>query len=119
MAREPVVKRYEEIPPIYECAQFKPNRAKDLSTLTEWLVRNGHPWLLGDPELPEEMKPADEEKDGPGDHGIYIEPNTGHLVIRSGNRDHFVEPNDWIVLHPNGAIGIFENDLFPKRFKEI
>lgn len=106
----------KEIEPVFECVQYKHDDPKVTSEITEWLIEHGYPMLFGDPEMPEEMKPADEEKDGPGDKGFYVDPLANRLVVRAWNMDHFVEDDEWLVLHPNEAIGIFADELFPKRF---
>ena len=78
-----------------------------------WIVHNGHPWLLGNALIPESLTP-----DGgkPGDPGLWIDPATGELVIRSEFQDSRATNGDWVYLDKDGVFHTAKHELFHDGF---
>ncbi len=71
---------------------------KDVLVVTQWMVANDYPWLLGDPARPELLAP---EGGLPGSHGIYVSPIMGALVVRTRSRQVLhADYGDWVLLNP-------------------
>lgn len=80
--------------------------------LTEWMVSNGYPWLVGNALEPETLEP----KDTPG---IWIRPEDGGLMIRTLEGDHHVSPGDWVIQGVKGEFYPCKPDIFEVTYDRV
>ncbi|QQO78150.1 hypothetical protein [Actinomyces sp. HMT897] len=105
---------YRTRPAVVEAVRWG---TEDPATVWNWLEAHGCPWLVGNALTPSTLRPRD---GGPADHGIWIRPVDGHLMIRTPTGDTTVMPGDYIVhdaaggihpLHPAAFEATYENVL--------
>lgn len=89
--------QFRKRPVVVEARQLVGSAAETMA-VAEWIRDNGYPWLLGNALEPDTLVP---EGGGlPGDSGIYIDPATGELVIRTCEGDLRASYGDWVVQEP-------------------
>lgn len=108
------IKRYRKRPVAVEAMQLA-GTAADCAKVTDWLEENGCPLLVGDYTEPDTLRyrgqaPSDNSRP---DKGIYIDPATGALMIRTLEGDMRASYGDWIIRGVEGEFypikpGIFE-----------
>lgn len=89
---------------------------EDPVTVWEWLEAHGCPWLVGDALDPSTLRPRG---GGPADHGIWIRPSDGHLMIRTPAGDLAVMPGDWIVRDAADRIHPLTTDLLTALYEPV
>ena len=70
-----------------------PKGTKEAFDVADWLAINGYPWVIGDATDPDSLRSSQDSEDG-----IFIDPASGYLVLRSGGDDRMVCPGDYIVI---------------------
>lgn len=80
--------------------------AADCHDVTSWIEANGYPFLVGNALYPDTLRYRDQVKgdDSRPDKGIYIDPATGDLMIRTLEGDMRASYGDWIF---KGLMGEF------------
>lgn len=70
-----------------------------LRSICEWINDVGYPWLLWSAFDPEQLTSEDHRA---AIFGVYIDPVTGDVVIRTPEVEQRVKYQNWIVLWPKG-----------------
>lgn len=92
--------------------------ADDFYDLVHWLQSNLYVWLIGDATNPETLKYPDqaENDDSRPDKGIYINPATGFLMIRTIEGDMQARPGSWVVKGVQGEFYPVDADIFSMTY---
>jgi len=88
--------------------------AVDAMKVCEWVEGAGYPWLLGNALEPATLPP---QSGNPGDPGIYIDPATGELVIRTLEGDMRATYGDWIIKGVQGEFYPCKPDIFTATYE--
>lgn len=88
--------------------------------VAEWMEANGYPWLIGDATEPETLRYRDQAEgdDAKPDKGIYIDPATGNLMIRTLEGDMRAEYGDWIIKGVAGEFYPCKPDIFEQTYEQ-
>jgi hypothetical protein len=89
--------------------------ASETIRVCNWVNENGYPWLLGNALEPDELA----DKDGNSDKGIYIDPATGELVIRTLEGDMRAAYGDWIIRGVQGEFYPCKPDIFAATYDAV
>ena len=94
-------------------------RNHQAADIFQWITANKYPWLIGDALEPDTLRYPDQT---PGDNsrpdkGIYIDPATGHLVIRTLEGDMHAAPGDWIIQGVAGEFYPCKPDIFAATYE--
>lgn len=94
--------------------------AKDTAQVTAWMNRERYPWLVGDATQPKTLRYPDqvESDDSIPDKGIYIDPATGDLLIRTLEGDMRASYGDWIIQGVDGEFYPCKPDIFHRTYEE-
>lgn len=87
----------------------------------EWMEDNLYPFLIGNALYPEALRYPDQvEGDNTRpDKGHYIDPATGHLMIRTMEGDMRSEPGDWIIQGVQGEFYPCKPDIFAETYQAV
>lgn len=88
--------------------------AESTARVTDWVIANGYPWLLGNALEPETLKPHGGKV---GDAGVYIDPATGEFVIRTLEGDMRVSYGDWVIKGIKGEFYPCKPDIFDESYE--
>ncbi|MGP9682031.1 hypothetical protein [Brachybacterium sp. AOP3-A1-3] len=90
-------------------------------TLTSWMERNLYPFLVGNALEPETLRYPDqvENDDSRPDKGIYIDPATGELMIRTLEGDMRVSIGDWVIRGVHGEFYPCKPDIFEATYEAV
>ena len=100
---------------IVEARQLIGNDGQTMDVIN-WVRNCGYPWLMGNALEPMDLVP--EEGGNAGDQGVYLDPETGDLVIRTSNGDLRASYNDWIVLDSDNKFEVMSSSDFNEKYKE-
>ena len=93
--------------------------AGDTAHVTAWMNRNGYPWLIGNYTDPDSLRyTRDPEDDERPTRGIYIDPATGDLIIRTLEGDMRATPGDYIVQGITGEFYPVKPNIFRRTYEE-
>lgn len=111
--------------------------AVDTMGVCEWLVENGYPWIDGDwnqmsekgPDILKNLRPAHGPLPVEPDSiiaetqkitkGIYINPGTGELVIRTLEGDMTASYGDYIIKGVKGEFYPCKPDIFNETYELV
>ena len=88
----------------------------EIMEVCDWIVDNGYPWLLGNANEPSTLVPEGGTVDDPG---IYIEPATGLLVIRTLEGDMRASLKDYIIKGVKGEMYPCKPDIFEATYEKM
>jgi len=90
-------------------------------SITSWMEDNLYPFLIGNATEPETLRYPDqvEGDNSKPDKGIYIDPATGDLMIRTLEGDMRVSWGDWVIRGVSGEFYPCKPDIFDKTYEEI
>lgn len=94
-------------------------QAGETMAVAQWIHDNGYPWLLGNALEPDTLIPEGDPDGQPGDSGIYIDPATGQLVIRTLEGDMRVSYGDWVIKGVKGEFYPCKPDIFVETYEEV
>lgn len=97
------IREYTKRPVTVEAVKFEGSGGETMLIL-EWLMRHDYPFLDGDWSDPDSIPK--------GAKGIYINPATGCLVIRTLEGDMSVTYGDWIIKGTAGEFYPCKPDIF-------
>lgn len=101
-----------------EAMEFGP-AATDAHALTGWMEGHDYPFLVGNATEPETLRyPGDESGIRP-EQGIYIDPATGDLMIRTLEGDMRATPGDWIIRGVQGEFYPCKPDIFEATYDRV
>ena len=113
-----------------QVAQKKPVQIKavrfigkpgELHSIMDWMADNHYVYLVGDANNPDSLRYPDQEPndDSRPDKGIYIDPATGLLMIRTLEGDVRVSIGDWIIQGVEGEFYPCKDSIFIKTYDII
>ena len=111
MANTP--ERYRKKPVVIE-AMHLVGTASDTMAVCDWIVSHGYPWLLGNAIEPSTLVP---KGGGTSKNGIYIDPGTGELVIRTLEGDMRASHGDWIIRGVKGEFYPCKPEIFAATYE--
>lgn len=99
-------KTYRKKPVEIKAMQFPTDGSgvNEILAVTGWLNREGHPWI---------------GEDDSADRGIYIDPESRKLVIRTLEGDMRVKPGAWIIRGVQGEMYACAPDIFEQTYEAI
>ena len=101
-------------PVTIEARQITGDGAESMQ-VCEWVRDNGYPWLLGNALEPDTLIPEGGGK--AGNPGIYLDPATGELVIRTLEGDMRATHGDWIIRGVQGEFYPCKPDIFEATYE--
>ena len=104
---------YRKKPVEIEARQITGNAGESMQ-VAEWVVANGYPWLLGNALKPETLVLEDGSKP---EKGLYIDPATGELVIRTLEGDMRATHGDWIIKGVSNEMYPCKPDIFEMTYE--
>jgi hypothetical protein len=112
--------RYRKKPVEIEAMQFVPPAPK-AHALTSWMEANLYPFLVGDATRPETLRYPDqiETDDSTPDKGIYIDPRSGELRIRTLEGDMRVSVGDFVIRGVQGEFYPCKPAVFAATYEEV
>lgn len=109
--------KFRKKPVVIEAMQMIGEPSETMA-VCDWIRDNGYPWLVGNALEPSALEP--EGADGqPGDPGIYIDPATGEVVIRTLEGDMRVSYGDWVIKGVEGELYPCKPDIFEKTYEPV
>lgn len=106
---------YRKRPVVIEARQLV-GEAGETMRVFEWVEGGGYPWLLGNALDPATLAP---QSGTAGDPGIYIDPATGELVIRTLEGDMRATYGDWIIRGVQGEFYPCKPDIFAATYEPV
>lgn len=112
--------KYRKKPVVIEAMQLV-GSAGDTHAVTSWMESNLYPFLIGNALEPETLRYPDqvEGDDSRPDKGIYIDPATGDLMIRTMEGDMRATYGDWIIQGVQGEFYPCKPDIFEATYYEV
>lgn len=92
-------------------------RPVETMAVCEWIRDNGYPWLLGNATQPETLVPEGGGK--VGDPGIYIDPSTGKLVVRSRSSHEYGSYGEWFLHFSDGSFRAYSQEMFGALYEPL
>ena len=92
----------------------------DYHAVTSWMEANLYPFLVGNVLEPATLRYPDQlpnDKSTP-DKGIWIEPATGDLMVRTLEGDMRARPGYWIIRGVQGEFYPCDPDIFAATYEE-
>ncbi|MGO2311675.1 MAG: hypothetical protein ACTH6A_06595 [Brachybacterium tyrofermentans] len=87
--------------------------------LTGWMEGHDYPFLVGNATEPDTLRyPGDESGIRP-EQGIYIDPATGELMIRTLEGDMRVAVGDWVIRGVRGEFYPCKPDIFDATYEAV
>jgi len=105
--------KYRKKPVVIEARQLT-GSAGETWQVADWVAANGYPWLLGNALEPKTLAPIGGMT---GDPGIYIDPATGELVIRTLEGDMRATYGDYIIKGVQGEFYPCKPDIFEATYE--
>lgn len=90
--------------------------AGETMQVAEWVAANEYPWLFGNALKPETLTLENGSKP---EKGIYIDPATGELVIRTLEGDMRATHGDWIIRGVQGEMYPCKPDIFEATYEPV
>ena len=110
--------KFRKKPVEIKAMEFGPTAA-DAHALTGWMEGHDYPFLVGNATEPETLRyPGDESGIRP-EQGIYIDPATGDLMIRTLEGDMRATPGDWIIRGVQGEFYPCKPDIFAATYEAV
>ena len=113
-------KKFKKRPVVIEAMQLI-GAAGDTAQVLDWLAANLYPMLVGDYTKPETLRYHDQvpEDDSRPDKGLYIDPATGDLMIRTLEGDMRATYGDYIIKDVQGAFHPCKPDIFEATYERM
>ena len=110
-------KKFKKRPVVIEAMQLI-GAAGDTAQVLDWLAANRYPMLVGDYTKPETLSYHDQvpEDDSRPDKGLYIDPATGDLMIRTLEGDMRATFGDWVIRGVQGEFYPCRGDIFRETY---
>lgn len=108
--------KFRKKPVVIEARQLV-GPAGETMRVAEWVRENGYPWLLGDATRPETLTP--ETTPAIPGAGLWIDPATGELVIRTLEGDMRATYGDWIIKGVQGEFYPCKPDIFDATYEQV
>ena len=110
-------KKFKKRPVVIEAMQLI-GAAGDTAQVLDWLAANRYPMLVGDYTKPETLRYHDQvpEDDSRPDKGIYIDPATGDLMIRTLEGDMRATFGDWVIRGVQGEFYPIKDAIFRETY---
>ena len=91
----------------------------DIAQVLDWMAENLYPMLVGDYTKPETLRYHDQvpEDDSRPDKGIYIDPTTGDLMIRTLEGDMRATFGDWVIRGVQGEFYPIKDAIFRETYE--
>lgn len=111
------VAQFRKKPVFVEAVQMIGNEIETAS-VTSWLVDCGYVWLVGDYTNPASLRYHDqaEDDDSRPDKGIWLDPATGELMIRTLEGDMRVKYGAWVIRGVQGEFYPCDPDIFEQTY---
>jgi hypothetical protein len=103
------IKKFVKKPVEIEAVQLV-GSGGDTAKVLEWINENGYPWLQGDWSSPETLGIAT---------GVFIDPGTGELIIRTLEGDMRASYGDWIIKGIKGEFYPCKPDIFEETYDAL
>lgn len=113
-------KTYRKKPVHVEAMKFDGATA-DTHAVMNWLENNEYPFLAGNALHPESLIYPDQETgdNSRPDKGIYIDPATGFLMIRTMEGDMTVRVGDWVIQGIKSEFYPCKPDIFAATYEQV
>ena len=110
-------KKFKKRPVVIEAMQLI-GAAGDTAQVLDWLAANRYPMLVGDYTKPETLRYHDQvpEDDSRPDKGLYIDPATGDLMIRTLEGDMRATFGDWVIRGVQGEFYPIKDAIFRETY---
>ena len=110
-------KKFKKRPVVIEAMQLI-GAAGDTAQVLDWLAANRYPMLVGDYTKPETLRYHDQvpEDDSRPDKGLYIDPATGDLMIRTLEGDMRATLGDWVIRGVQGEFYPIKDAIFRETY---
>lgn len=111
-------KKYKKKPVAVEAMQVTED-IDGFCDLVRWLNANQYVWLIGDATEPETLKYPDQSEydDSRPDKGIYMNPETGYLTIRTIEGDMCARDGSWVIKGVQGEFYPCDADIFSMTYE--
>lgn len=106
--------RFRKKPVVIEAMRLI-GTASETMSVAEWIRDNGYPWLLGDATHPETLTP--ERPPAVEGGGLWIDPATGELIIRTLEGDMRATYGDYIIKGVQGEFYPCKPDIFESTYE--
>lgn len=112
--------KYRKKPVEIEAMQLTGN-APETHAVTEWMESNLYPFLVGNALEPGLLRYRDqiETDHSRPDKGIYIDPGTGDLMIRTLEGDMRATYGDYIIRGVQGEFYPCKPDIFAATYEAV
>ena len=108
---------YRKRPVVIEARQLT-GTAVECMAVAEWVVSNGYPWLIGNALHPDTLRAEGAGPDDPPPtKGVWIEPATGNLMIRTLEGDMRAAYGDWIIRGVHGVFYPCKPEIFDATYE--
>ena len=109
--------RYVKKPVEIEAMQLAGD-ATSTAHLLEWMAANGYPMLVGDYTDPASLRYRDQadDDDSRPNKGVYIDPATGDLMIRTLEGDMRATYGDHVIQGVQGELYPCKPDIFAATY---
>ena len=110
-------KKFKKRPVVIEAMRLI-GAAGDTAQVLDWLAANRYPMLVGDYTKPETLRYHDQvpEDDSRPDKGLYIDPATGDLMIRTLEGDMRATLGDWVIRGVRGEFYPIKDAIFRETY---
>lgn len=112
--------RYVKKPIEIEAMQLAGD-ATSATHLLEWMAANGYPMLVGDYTDPASLRYRDQadDDDSRPNKGVYIDPATGDLMIRTLEGDMRATYGDHVIQGVQGEFYPCKSDIFEATYERV
>lgn len=112
--------KFRKKPVEIEAMQFS-GPPRHTHALTSWMESNLYPFLVGDATKPATLRYPDQiaSDHSMPDKGIYIDPDTGELMIRTLEGDMRVGYKDWVIRGVQGEFYPCKPDIFAATYEPV
>lgn len=92
----------------------------DYHAVTSWMEANRYPLLIGNALEPATLRYPDQLPNDTSvpDKGIWINPASGNLMIRTLEGDMRARAGDWIIRGVQGEFYACDPDIFAATYEE-
>ena len=111
--------KYRKKPVTVEAKQLAGSPSETIRVY-HWVEENGYPTLYGNANEPDTLRYKGDDDSAPRPaRGIYIDPATGDLVIRTLEGDMHASMGDYIVRGVQGEMYPCKPDIFDATYEEV
>jgi hypothetical protein len=108
--------RYTKKPVTIEAMPFTDGNLA-ARAVTDWMEENGCPWLIGNALEPDSLRPrGGEDDDDKPTAGMWIDPASGSLMIRTLEGDMRVSFGDYVIKGIQGEFYPCKPDIFAASY---